>query len=421
MLTKMQEFKRGWKVLLAAAFGAGSGVAPLTSYSMGALMIPLTMQFGWTRAEVSAVGLWRAIGSLAVGWLVGLLADRYGARLVAIVSQVLLVLAVAAMSGIDGHLWMLYGGYFLIAILGGGTLPITWSRAVTGWFTRARGLALGLSLIGTGVLGAALPFYINRLVSLTGWRGAYIGLAAVPLVLGIPLALLFFREPARDRHAPMAEAVAEKAAADDKSFTFRQAAGTLCFWQMAASFFLIGFAAVAAQQHAIPLMTDRGVSSATAAAVSGVFGLSISGGRLVSGYCLDIFGGPRVAFVLFIAPAIACLLLAYGGDNLYLCGAGIAMIGLSAGAEHDMAAFFVARYFGRAHYGIIYGLLYTLIALGGGLGPWVVAGVFDRYHNYLPALYVGIGVFILSAVLALTTRPPRERLRAAAAGGTGAV
>ena len=73
------EFKRAWPVVLAAAFGAGTGAIPLAFYSFGALIDPLSKAFGWTRAEITAAPLFLTVGGLLAGVLAGAAADRYGA------------------------------------------------------------------------------------------------------------------------------------------------------------------------------------------------------------------------------------------------------------------------------------------------------------------------------------------------------
>jgi MFS family permease len=417
MLTKSQEFKRAWLVLLAAIAGAGSGVAVLSAYSLGALVGPLVHAFGWSRAQVTASALFMAAGYLVAGGIVGGFADRFGARRVALASQVLLVLGYIAMSRLSGHIWTFYLGSFLLAVLASGTLPITWTRAIAGWFVKTRGLALGASLLGTGAIGGLLPTYVSWLIVHFGWRGAFLGMAALPLILGLPLCILFFREP---KEPPKGEMRAELGSAEP-DFTFAQAVRTISFWQMSLAFFIAATTVSAVLVHAIPLLMDRGVPAAKAAAVLGLFGLAVSAGRLISGYFLDLFGGPKVAAVIFVLSGLACGLLTLSGANLVLDGISIVFAGLAAGAEADIAAYFTAKFFGRRHYGAIYGLLYALYCLGGGIGPLAAGGVYDLTHSYTVALLSGMGGFMVAALMAGLIRPPRPHSDAAAPPNTGHV
>lgn len=405
-LSKSAEFRAGWRVVLASAFGAGAGAIPLAFYSFGALIDPLSQAFGWTRAEITAAPLFLTLGGLLAGVFAGGLADRFGARRVAITSQVALVFAFAALSLMPPSLPAFYAAYAMIAIMGAGTMTMTWARAITGWFVSARGVALGLSLIGTGLIGAFLPTYITFIVTHYGWRAAYLGLAALPLILGLPLTLLFFREPPADE-ARQSAAIVD--VPDDGSFSFAEALGTRCFWQMTASFTIAALAISSVNVHALPMLTDRGIDPAKAAGLTGLVGISVVFGRLVSGYMLDIFRGPSVAFVMFALPALSCIILTISGTNLWLTGVAIVVVGLAAGAEHDIAAYFCANYFGRRHYGKVYGLLYTLYGVGSGIGPLVTGRAVDALGNYIAALYVGAALFALSAILIVSLRPPLSK------------
>lgn len=396
------EFRRAWPVVLASAFGAGTGAVPLAFYSFGAFVDPLTKAFGWTRSEIAAAPLFLTIGGLVAGVLAGGLADRMGARRIVLWSQAALVLAFAAMSLLPPSLALFYLGYALIAVLGAGTMTMTWSRAITGWFVAGRGLALGLSLVGTGLIGAMLPAYIGWLVDHHGWRGAYLGLAALPLILGLPLTFLFFREPPE-------RAVADGDILPDTlagSHGFAQALRTRCFWQMTLAFSVVAFAIASVIVHCVPMLTDRGIGPHVAAGLAGLIGIAVTFGRLISGFLLDRMRGPTVAFLMFGLPALSCLLLTISGGNLWLCGIAIILVGLAGGAEHDIAAYFCAKYFGRRHYGKIYGLLYTLYGVGSGIGPLIAGKTVDATGSYHVALYGGALLFALSAIMIVSLRPP---------------
>ena len=402
--TRRQEFANAWPVVLASAFGAGSGAIPLAFYSFGALIEPLHRTFGWSLAEISAAPLFLTFGGLVAGVLAGALADWFGARRVIIVSQIALVAAFVGLSRLTPSLALFYTGYAALAILGAGTMTMTWSRAITGWFHAGRGLALGLSLVGTGLVGAVLPTFVSYLASKGGIHLAYLGLAAIPLVFGLPLTLLFFQEPedVRSTGASNTHGVDQV----DHDYPLRAALSTRCFWQMAIAFLVLAAAIAALIVHAIPLLADRGVSPRTAAALAGLIGVAVTIGRLMSGFLLDHLPGPLVAFGMFLAPSVSCLILVWGGSNLWLCGLAIALVGLAGGAEHDMAAYFCASYFGRRHYGKIYGLLYSLYGIGSGIGPLLAGKAHGLWGSYDRALLLGAGMFALAALLIVTLRPP---------------
>ena len=110
---------------------------------------------------------------LAVTWLWGAAVDRYGARPVALISQVglaagLMLLPVMASlfgPGIMG--W--YIGWVIVALFGAGTGQATWTRGISGWFDKARGAALGLALFGTGIAAVLAPPIMTAIINAQGW------------------------------------------------------------------------------------------------------------------------------------------------------------------------------------------------------------------------------------------------------------
>ena len=90
------EFKRGWRSLLAAAIGNGSGLSGLSFYTFGVFVLPLSAAFGWTRGEVSTAASFLIIGTAITAPLIGSVIDRYGARRVGITSMIALAFVYAA-------------------------------------------------------------------------------------------------------------------------------------------------------------------------------------------------------------------------------------------------------------------------------------------------------------------------------------
>jgi MFS family permease len=79
-----------------------------------------------------------------------------------------------------------------------------------------------------------------------------------------------------------------------------------------------------------------------------------------------------------------------------------ALIGLASGAEADLLAYLMSRYFGLAHYGKLYGLQYSVFGLASGLSPFVFGRIFDVTHSYEIALYSAGVLFVLGAAVLLT-------------------
>ena len=131
----------------------------------------------------------------ASGPVIGWLLDRYGARRVLLVGVTLFAGATAMQSYITSSLLVLYLLFALKNLTSAGQSPVPYAFAVSKWFDRRRGLALGVALAGVGLGTSIVPLFAAYLTAHYGWRTAYVGLGLLILLLaGLPV-LLLIREP----------------------------------------------------------------------------------------------------------------------------------------------------------------------------------------------------------------------------------
>lgn len=400
----MRESKRGWMVVIAAMVGVAVGLSPLPFYTIGMFAPELSREFGWSFASL--------MGSIAVqsgvvmvaSPLAGFAVDRWGARPVALISLFLFGLCFMSLSLSSGSLMMFYGQWVVMSVLGAGTLSATWTRVVNGWFDRNRGLALGLASTGTGITGFLLKPFTAWLITDFGWRTAFAVIGMLPIVIGIPIVWWLFRE---NRQEPIAADAADagEEQGGEYGLTLKEALRSSRFWILAAAFLLIAFALTAPTPNLENILKSFDFELAEIGRITASFGLAVIAGRIVGGWLLDRFWAPACAFVILLLPAIGTWLLS--GDTLSgtAATAAVLFLGFGAGFEFDLLAYLISRYFGQKNYGVIYGCFYTVIALGGGLGPVVYGYAFDTMGTYRTALYGGLGAVIAGAALLLLMGP----------------
>jgi predicted MFS family arabinose efflux permease len=401
-LSAERELAERWPLILAACIGIISSSFVLPYYTIGALVVPVTEEFGWSRAQFQAAILFSsglgALTSPIVGWL----NDRYGARRVALPAMLGLGCGFLLAASMQGQLWMLFLAYGSIALLGCGTIPVTWTRAIATSFFRRRGLALGLSLTGTGICASVAPHYTVWLTDSFGWRGAYIGLALVPALIAWPVLFFLFR-PLESRTVTAAGGES----AQLQGMTLGEALRGYRFWVLLLSILCayLGFSGIG--PNLLPSLTDDGFSRERAASIQSVYGVSIILGRVVVGYLIDRIWAPGIAAVCLVVPAFGTLIF-FGEQSFALAALASFFIGFAAGAELDLMAFLAARYFGLRHYAKIYSVLYATLALCSGTAPMLFAAVFDLTESYDFGFAVATVLFLSSAAVILTLgRYPR--------------
>jgi len=385
--------------VLASAVGIGLGMSPLPFYTIGVFASPLAQEFGWGIDQVMLALPVFTLAALFMSPLVGYLTDRYGARRVALTSVCLFSLVMMSFSLMNGSLTLYLGIWVLLAVCGAGTLPITWTRAVNGWFFRRRGLALGLSLVGTGLFGLLAKQYAWWLIELVGWRRAYIGVGALPLLVAWPIAYFLFHEaPERQTEKIATPETLPVVHAGTFGLSLREAVKDWRFWLLAYSFVPISFAVGGPIPNLETMMAGKGFTAGDAVTLASLIGIAVIFGRVLGGYLLDKFWAPAVAAVLLSLPAAATFILALPDLQFWLAAAAIMVLGMAAGVEYDLMAYLVSRYFGLKHYAAIYGALYAFFALGAGVGPYVYAKAFEATGSYSTILMLSSVLFIAGAL-----------------------
>ncbi len=416
-MSAYSEFRIGWPIVISSMLGIAFGMSPLPFYTIGVFAGPLAGEFGWGIDKVLSGLAVFTLAAMIASPLIGSLSDRLGVRRVALTSIFLFSLSFMAFALNNGSLLLYYVLWALLAFCGAGTLPMTFTRAISNWFHQKRGLALGVALIGTGVSGAMAKLFAAWVMGEAGWRTAYVAVGALPLLISLPIGLLLFRDiddpKASDRAQQLRNLHTESNVATPVyGLTMRQALMDWRFWLLAVVFVPLSFAIGGPIPNMETLLGAKGFSTGDAVFLASCLGYAVFAGRLLGGFLLDHFWAPLVACVLLILPAISMFLMS--SDNLAYSSTLLAvlLLGMAAGMEYDLLAYLVSRYFGIRAYAGIYGALYAFFALGAGFGPAVFGRAFEATGSYNVALTWSMWAFIFCSLALLLLGPYRdEQLR----------
>ena len=201
---------------------------------------------------------------------VGRLVERHAVSKIVAVGALIASLGFFLLSQLHG-LWFFYGGWMVVGVGQAAIGPTPASAAVSNWFKKRRGTAIGIMGIGVGAGGFVLaPIVGGFLIPDFGWRESFIALSLLYLLL-VPLALLVIKTKPSDKGLypdnvePDKEPVEVKTA-PSQGLSLKTALATPAFWLITVSFLLSQFGESGVVQNQVPFLEDTGFPVAMAAA-----------------------------------------------------------------------------------------------------------------------------------------------------------
>ena len=407
---KYPEFRQGWPTLLVALSGVITSAHFLPLYSFGPMAPDLSRALNIPLGELQRcitlnfAGI--AVGSQLAGWLM----DRFSLRSVTLCSLILYALTYILMGTVSLSQNLLYAFYFLLPIVGSGSLLVTWTKIVCDKFERQRGIALAILLSGSGVVSTVSPLLLAGYVGTADWQQGFFVMGILPLAT---LLVCFFALPADNSSSSQQGSLSINSAEPENGGVTRQITGisyretlrSRQFWTIIVALILVVFVVVSMITNIVPMLIQKGLSQSDATLVFSAFGLALVAGRLAGGFFLDKFWGPLIAFCALVLPSIGCLIFLLAPPNMVLMVMATVLVGVAAGAEFDILAYLVSRYFGLRSYAKVFGTVSGTVALGSGTSPLLIGPLIDATGSYDGLLLICAGVAALGASLFLTLGP----------------
>ena len=374
-------------------------------YAFGVFMKPMLTELGWSRAIIS--------GAFSLSWIVqgflsivmGGLNDKFGPRIVLILSSFLRALGYILMSQVD-TVWQLYLFYGIIIGIGMGGAVIPLMSTVARWFVERRGMMTGIVVAGLGIgvlIGSPVT---NWLISTFDWRLSYIILGSIVLVVSVAAAQFLKRDPAQVGQKPYGEERRVEQAAETRSgeYSLIEVIYSRQFWLVYTMIFCFGLCLYAILVHIVPHATDLGISAATAASILAAIGGASVVGRVLFGNIADRIGNRKVYIICFILMSASMFWLmtaaAVWAFYIFAIAFGLAWSGLITSMSP-----MVAWLFGLRSHGLILGMVNTGFGFGCAAGPIIAGYIFDSTRSYQSAFLICAAVGIIGLILSALLTP----------------
>jgi MFS family permease len=400
------ETKASWIAALAAL--------GIMSVTLGAPFVTIVglktivAELGSTRSVVSLAASFSWLGAAFGGTVMGVVAERFGARQTVLFGTVMIACGLA-LSASGGTVALLIGHGVFIGLLGNGAINAPLYVYVSRWFDRRLGSAIALISSGAYAAGVVWPEIFQYAMSWFGWRETMFLFAAVECVVAIPMALLLLKPPPRGGAARPADARAAGGR------VFGLPSGGITAALLAASFSCCVTMSMP-QAHLVALCGDLGIAPATGAAMLSVLLASAFFSRQFWGWVADNMGGLRAALAASACQALAMTAFIFTQNEAGLFAVSAAF---GLGFSGIVPAYIVAigEMFPPSQAAIRVPAQLFFSGMGMAFGSWSAGALYDQYGFYAPGFALGLAfnianLAILSVLVMLQVRSYASRRRA---------
>jgi len=374
--------RHGWVVVLCAftlmCIGFGS------VYTFAAFFKAFETEFSASRGTISLVFSLCALLYFSLGAPAGMLADRFGARRVAIAGVLCLAAGLFA-SGMSDSLVVLCVAYSLGVGVGVGLTYVPSVGAVQPWFQANRAFATGIAVSGIGAGNVIFPPLAVWLIEVLGWRGAYQALGVLALIAAGAAALAI---------DPGSRAASQSP--PPAGMTLREAMRTVEFRILYLTLIAGAGCTFVPMVHLGPYALDAGYSDAAAVTLVSMIGIGSMLGRFFAGGVADRVG--RIPCLAGTYVGLGLMFLVWWTTREYWV---LAAFGLAFGAFYGgFVALFpsiVMDLFGPRHVSGIIGTLYTAAGIGTLAGPTLAGAAYDATGSYSIPILASAGIEFAAA------------------------
>lgn len=385
---------------------------------MSALFNPIREHFGLSATLTTIAFVLRFIIGALLAPVIGYGLDRFGPRPLVLAATLITASGLALVIFANTTQSFFFG--FIVAALGmsifiAGTGPV----AATYWFIRKRGLASSILMSGAGV-GALLIPLVVWLEAGWGWRGALAVILVGLLIVSLPLSLLLRHRPEHyglrpDGDPPVGEpppphgnlttTVPTTPTPPERSASFRSAMGSPAFWLSSSSQALGALGGSAVTIFTIPHLEESGFSRTAAGMCTAGMGVIVVLSTLIFGWISDQVDRRKIIGFSFIAQATGTIFLILASSFWSLVPFAI-LFGMGSRSVFTVLTSLQADYFGRANFGKVQGVQFSIFTVGAASGPIIGALIRDFTGSYVPIFIAYVVTSIAAAAMMLFVRRP---------------
>ena len=410
----------GWWVVIGGmiAIAISSGVF---MHGFQFYFEPMRRQFGWSRTVLSgAYSLSRAESGF-LGPIGGYLVQRFGSRIVMAGGFIILAFGLALLS-FTRNIPVFYVAFLILSIGSGLAAWTPVVPALTNWFRRKRGMAVGLTMMGMGFGGILVAPLVGVLIKNFSWDATAMACAAFAAIVGLPLARIMRYSPEPYGYLPDGDSPDDKAAEASKDprrppppdeefdFTVKEALLSPAFWLMSIGHSVSLLTISTLSLHMVPFLeADLGFEPETAATALMAVNLFLMAAQPVGGFLGDRLPKRYIAAGTMLGHAAALLLFGLA-DTYWQVMLASAIQGMAWGIRGPVITAMRSEYFGRKNFPMIQGYSHLVLMGGQIVGPLLAGYMADNYSYAAGFQIIGVmtaaGMFLF--LMLRNPQPPKR-------------
>jgi MFS family permease len=410
-LVQASPFFYGWVVLAAGTMGIIM-IGPSQTFTVGVFVDYMIRDLSISRSNMA---LTYGLATLTASFLLpvtGRLIDRHGARTIILITTLGLGVATIWMSWVSSIV-AVFLGMLALRFFGFGSLQLVSNNVIAQWFIRRRGTVMGIAGLSLPIGLVIFPPLADQLINLFNWRGAWLGLGVLVLVVMLPVGWVLIKDrpeqyglkPDGDQLRPQQNITND---GPEINWTLSEARQTGAFWIFAIGLSVMTMTLAGLIFHHISLFEVRNLPRETAVTAFHIIAIFAAISNLGVGRLLDKLP-PHLLLALSMVILAATILLVQFMSTILTSYIYAALLGVVSGSFRVIDATVWPKYFGRLHLGSIKGT--TLLGITGAtsLGPYVLGAGQDYLGSYTPVLMALLIIPFLVFIVSFFVKHPEKQ------------
>jgi MFS family permease len=376
-------------VVLAYAVLMQAVTIGIGTYSFGFFVVPWMQDFGVMRGSLMIAATGMAIATSIVSPFCGYLLDRMSSRSLVLIGASTFALGLAAVSIAPSHVVVIL---IFICVLPPGVVlsgTLMASTLVARSFSEKRGMALGISAIGTSLGGVVMPPLVTQVLAIADWRALFLVLAAIVVGAVMVPGLLILRGGASASGGGGAHGHGALAMM-----------GSPPVLKLGFAFLVPALLFMAVLHNLGALAADLEISQQRAAVIASTAAVMMTLAKLTSGFLCDRVEYAKLysGIVLVLA---AAMILVSSATSFGLLLVGVSLTAMATGATLPVITSLAAARWGTQNFGRVMGVVFAFAGLS-GTGSLIAGAIRDTSGSYDIAFISLVAVLLPAAYCFLT-------------------